>query len=141
MGGKRTRGWNEIYLCVAILIFLSPAACTLGKWDVVMTDKTGEEAREHLALGRKFLSEGSYEKALRENEKVLSLAGKDVPVDESLFYIGLIHANPSNPGKDYGKSLLSFDKLIREYPASPLAEPAQTIASLIQENRQPDAGQ
>ena len=99
-----------------------------------MTDTTGEEARAHLALGRELLSEGNYKGALTETEKVLLLAGKDMPVGESLFYIGLIYAHPENPARDYEKSMASFEKLIREYPENPLAEEAQTVVGLIREN-------
>ena len=134
MGGKQSRGRNKVYLCVAALIFLAPLACALGRMDVIMTDTTGEEARAHLDLGRKFLSGGNYKSALEETAKVLTLAGKDIPVGEALFYTGLIHAHPANPARDYGKSLLSFEKMLKEYPENPLAEQAQTILGLIQEN-------
>ena len=58
--------------------------------------------------------------ALKENEKVISLAGKDVPVDEAIFYMGLIYAHPANSARDYRKSMISFRRLIRDYPGSPL---------------------
>jgi len=135
MGRKRSGGRKQIYLCVAILIFLSPLACTLNKMMSTKTvDTTGEEARTHLVLGRTYLAREDYGSALRENEKVMSLAGKNVPVDEALFYIGLIYAHPANPARDYGKSIVSFRRLIRDYPGSPLVEQAKTLVGLLQEN-------
>ncbi len=135
MGRKRSGAGKQIYLCVAILIFLSPLACTLNKMMTTeMADVTGDEARAHLVLGRTYLTRGEYGSALKENEKVISLAGKNVPVDEALFYIGLIHAHPANPAKDYGKSMLSLGRLIKDYPGSPMVEQAKIVVGLLQEN-------
>jgi hypothetical protein len=134
MGGKPTRRRNAVYLCVAFLIFLGLPACTLVQTGTKITDVTGEEARGHFALGRKLFSEGTFGNALLENEKVITLAGVNTPVAESLFYIGLIHAHPANPARNDEKSLSSFGKLIRDYPESPLADQAKAIVGLIQEN-------
>ena len=135
MGRKRSGAWKQIYLCIAILIFLSPWACTLNKMmNTEMVDVTGEEAKAHLVLGRTYLVRGEYGRALKENEKVISLAGKKVLVDEALFYIGLIHAHPANPARDYGKSMVSFRRLITDYPGSPMVEQAKIVVGLLQEN-------
>jgi hypothetical protein len=134
MGGKPTWYRNAVYLCIALLIFLTPLACTFGKPGVRITDVTGEEARGHLALARKFLAEGNFNSALRENEEVIALAGINTPVDESLFCIGLIHAHPANPARNIGKSLAVFRKLISDYPKSPLADQARAVVGLIQDN-------
>jgi len=99
-----------------------------------MVDASGEEARAHLVLGRKFFAEGNFTSALNENEKVLSLAGRDTPIDEALFTIGLIHAHFDNLAKDYGKSLIALRKLINDYPGSPLAQQAKVIVGLIQDS-------
>lgn len=135
MGRKRSGAWKQIYLCVAILIFLSPWACTLKKtMTTEIVDVTGEEAKAHLVLGRTYLVRGEYGSALKENEKVISLAGKKVLVDEALFYIGLIHAHPGNPARDYGKSMVSFRRLITDYPGSPMVEQTKIVMGLLQEN-------
>jgi hypothetical protein len=134
MGGKPTRRRNAVYLCVALLIFLGLPACTLVQTGTRITDVTGEEARGHFTLGRKLFSEGNFSSALLENEKVITLAGINTPVAESIFYIGLIHAHPGNPARDAGKSLMAFEKLIRDHPESPLADQAKAISGFIQEN-------
>jgi uncharacterized coiled-coil protein SlyX len=135
MGRKRSGVWKQIYFCVAILIFLSPWACTLKKMmSTEMIDVTGDEARVHLVLGRTYLALGEYGSALKENEKVISLAGREVLVDEALFYIGLIHAHPGNPARDYGKSMVSFRRLITGYPGSRMVEPAKIVVGLLQDN-------
>jgi len=99
-----------------------------------MVDTTGDEASAHLVLGKTYLAQGEFVSALKENEKVISLAGKNVPVDEALFYMGLIYAHPANSAKDYGKAMVSFRRLIRDYPGSPLVEQAKIIVGLLQEN-------
>ena len=134
MGGKPSRRGNALYICAALLIFWGPVACTLGQSSVRITDVTGEEARAHLAMGLKYLHEGDFGNALRENEAVIALAGADTPVAESLFYIGLIHGHPENPARDGEKSLALFRRLIRDYPESPFADQAKGVAGLIEEN-------
>jgi tetratricopeptide (TPR) repeat protein len=135
MGGKRSGKRKHVQLCIAVLILLSPLACAFDQMmSTRMVDASGEEARAHLVLGRKFFAEGNFASALNENEKVLSLAGRDTPIDEALFTIGLIHAHFDNLAKDYGKSLIALRKLINDYPGSPLAQQAKVIVGLIQDS-------
>jgi hypothetical protein len=135
MGGKRSGKRNHIHLCIAILILLSPLACTFDQMmSTRMVDSSGEEAQAHLVLGRKYFAEGNFASALEENEKVLFLAGRDTPIDEALFSIALIHAHFDNLASDYGKSLIALRKLIKDYPASPLTQQAKVIMGLIQNN-------
>jgi hypothetical protein len=133
MGGKRSGKRKHIQLCIAVLILLSPLACAFDQMmNTKMVDASGEEARAHLILGRKFFAEGNFASALNEHEKVLSLAGRDMPIDEALFTIGLIHAHFDNLAQDYGKSLIVLRILIKDYPGSPLAQQAKVIVGLIQ---------
>ena len=135
MGGKRSGKGKHIHLCIAVLILLSPLACTFDQMmSTRMVDASGEEAQAHLVLGRKFFAEGNFGSSLEENEKVLLLAGRNTPIDEALFSIALIHAHFDNLARDYGKSLATLRKLIKDYPKSPLAQQAKVIMSLIQNN-------
>ncbi len=140
MGGKRAGKRKQIHLCIAILILCSPVACTLNRMLETKTVGTSisaprpDRARGHLSQVQKFLARGDFGNALKENDKALSLAGNGPPADESLFYAGLIYAHPTNAAKDYGKSLLYFKRLIKDYPKSAFIEEAQTISGLLQEN-------
>lgn len=135
MGGKRSGKRKHIQLCIAVLILLSPLACAFDQMmSTTMVDASGEEARAHLVLGRKFFAEGNFASALNENEKVLLLAGRNTPIDEALFTIALIHAHFDNLARDYGKSLSALRKLIRDYPGSHLAQQAKVIMGLIQDS-------
>lgn len=134
MGRKRSWAGNPIYLYIAILMLLSPLACSpSNKMTPKMVDVTGDEVKVHLVRGRTYLAQGEHGSALKEYEKVISLAGKDIPVDEALFYIGLINIHPVNPARDYGKSIVLFRRLIKDYPGSPLVEQAKTIVGLLHE--------
>jgi tetratricopeptide (TPR) repeat protein len=140
MGGKRTRKGKQIHLCIALVILLSPLACTLNRTmdakivGINIKDAKGDEVREHLALGRKYLAQGNYGNALKENEKVISLAGDGAPADEAHFSLAVIYAYPANPAKDYGKAIFYCRKLIKDYPQSSLVEPAKTIIGILQDN-------
>jgi hypothetical protein len=135
MGGKQPGRRKQICLCVAVLMILSLSACAPNlMMTTTMVDVTGEEALAHLAQGRMFLARGDYGNALKENEKVLSLAGRNTPVDEALFFVGLIHALPANPARNNGKSVAAFKRLIKGYPGSSWIEQAKAMVDLLQEN-------
>jgi tetratricopeptide (TPR) repeat protein len=140
MDEKQAGKGKHIHLCIAILILLSPLACTLNRTTdtrivgINIRDAKGDEAREHLTLGRQYLAQGRYADALKEQEKVISIAGDHAPADEALFSMAVIFAHPANPAKDYGKTINYCRKLMKDYPKSPLVEPAKTIIGILQEN-------
>jgi hypothetical protein len=71
---------------------------------------------------------------LKENQKVLARAGKDLPADRALLNMGLIYADGENPKKDYEKSLLFFNRIITDYPQSPLVQDAKIWIRFLREN-------
>jgi len=93
-----------------------------------------EQTREPFLLSQKFLTEGNYEGALMENQRILSLSGQNPPADEALFNMGLIHAHPGYGKRDTTKSLALFKRLIKDHPRSPWVEQAKTWVGLLQEN-------
>jgi len=96
--------------------------------------KEKAELREPPPRGQKPLSQGDYEGFLKENEKALSLPGNKPPKDEALFNLGLVYAHPGNPKKDYGKSIGFFNRLVKEYPQSPLSDQARIWVGVLQES-------
>ena len=130
MGGKQTRSGKYFYICLALLIGVSVANCSHFS-DV---RKPEEGPQWHLATAQKFMQEGKYEEAVRENQKALFLSGNNSPGDQALFNIALVYANPTNPRKDYTQSVMSFTLLTREYPKSPLADQARAWTEVLQEN-------
>lgn len=90
--------------------------------------------REHIAQGFKFLTQGNYEGAAGENQKILSIADPRSPKDEALFNLGLIYAHFGNPQRDIDKSIDFFNKLLKSYPKSTLVEQAKMWVGILQEN-------
>jgi len=87
-----------------------------------------------LERAAKLCSQGDYDGSFRENQRVLSLSGKNPPGDRALFNMALIYASSENPKKDYEKALLFLKRIIRDYPQSSLVEEARIWARVLQEN-------
>jgi len=164
MGRKRIRARQCIYFCLAGLIVFFFFGCTSTKKQViseqaspgrvatpekqpaappvvlnkpaapVQEDSSLKPAEEHLRRARKLFVQKDYEAALKVNQKVLTLTGKHSPGDEALFNLGLIYAQGENPKKDYAKSLFYFQRLVKEYPESPLVEEAKAWVGILHEN-------
>ncbi len=82
-----------------------------------------------------------FKKALDENQKALSIKGNRHRLDEVLFNIGFIYAHHDNPDKDYKLSIKYFERLINEYPESPLVDQAkvwQGLLDVIEKSKQVD---
>ncbi len=133
-------------LCLAGLIFFLLSGCTAWqKLFVPQPEAPGpkvEKAPEPppppefagLERAAQLFKQGDYEGSLKENRRVLSLAGKNPPGDRALFNMGLIYADGKNPKRDYENSLLFFGNILVDYPQSPLAEEAQIWIRVIREN-------
>jgi tetratricopeptide (TPR) repeat protein len=89
---------------------------------------------EELERAAQLFRQGDYEGSLKENQRVLSRAGKDLPGDQALLNMGLIYADRENPKKDHEKSLLFFNKIITDYPQSPLVQEAKIWIRVLREN-------
>ena len=147
MGGKSARAGKFLYLCFAVVILVVPPGClssqkaVTSRAEVVGERKAQPEkppapgaGGDRLSRARILLAQDDYEGALREDQKALKLAGKNPPADEALFHLGLVHAHPGNPRKDFGKSLSVFQRLVNEFPGSPWAEEAKVWVGILQEN-------
>ena len=53
------------------------------------------------------------------------------PGDEAIFNMGLIYAHFGNPQKDYEKAFSFFDRLIKEFPQSPLYQEAKIWTGVL----------
>ena len=78
-----------------------------------------------------LFSQGQYEAAYNENQKILQ-DGRGAP-DVALFNLGMISAHTGNPKKNYPRALSSFRTLVKDYPQSPMAEPAKTWIQVLEE--------
>ncbi|MBZ0156507.1 MAG: hypothetical protein K8I29_09910 [Alphaproteobacteria bacterium] len=111
------------------------------KEESVEEGRKGEEKRPesrlktasaHLLRSKRFLSQGEFDLSMKEAKKSLSLAGKSPPGDEALFTMGLLFIHYNNPKKEFRKSKELFERLVKEYPQSPLAEQARTWVDVLQ---------
>ena len=98
--------------------------------------KLEEESEAHrlLLYSRELISQGKYEEALKEIEKILAASPRHRLEDEALFQMVLIYSQPGNPKKDYGKSINYFKKLMKDYPQSSWSELAKAWTGMFQEN-------
>ncbi len=92
-----------------------------------------QAADGYLSQSRQFLSAGDYAGAIGENQKVLSLFPGSPPADEALFNMGLIYVHYGITDKNYVTSLGYFEKLIKEYPESLLAERAKIWVGVLED--------
>jgi hypothetical protein len=92
----------------------------------------GEKEADEFAHAKSLLTEGNYEAAFKENQKLLA-EGKGAP-DVALFNMGLISAS-LNPKKDYSRALTSFKTLVNQYPASTFAEQAKVWIQVLEERQ------
>jgi len=80
-----------------------------------------------------LLADGDYKGALAENQAVFSETGRNRPADKALFNMGLIYAHYGNPDKDYVRALDYFNRLIDEYPKSPLVDQAKIWTGVLRD--------
>lgn len=136
MGRERIRTWKHLCLCIASLIFLLFGGCA-----TLQEMEKERDAREYIVRGQDLLAHGDYEGSLKENQKALSLSGKNPPGDEALFNMGLIYSHYGYSKKDYKKSLGLFRRLVKDYPQSRLVEQAKIwigVLEIIEKTKQVD---
>jgi tetratricopeptide (TPR) repeat protein len=92
------------------------------------------EAHRPLLYSRELISQGKYEEALKEIQKILAASPPHRLEDEAFFQMGLIYSHPGNPKKDYAKSINHFKKLMKDYPQSSWSELAKAWTGMLQEN-------
>jgi len=155
--GREHAGTGKLFhFCAAGLVALALSGCALlgdvvrvENGDEYKKERVKEEKKEvrakpgsgHLQQAKRLMSEGNYEGSLKESQKALALAGRNAPGDEALFTMGLVYAHYKNPRKDFKQSLDLFNKLLREYPQSPLAEQARVwvgVLGVIEQSKQVD---
>ena len=130
MGKKRKREGKYLFFysaCVLAFILLCSGCSHL------LNCQKRWEAWEYVEKAENLMFKGSYEEAIIENERILSLFPHSEPGDKVLFNLGLIHAYPDNPKRDYKKSLICFQNVINEFSQSKLKEKAIVLASIITE--------
>lgn len=95
-----------------------------------MLQQGGGDGRcSHLASIQRFVDNGDFEGAQRASQDALD---RGTAGDAALFDLALLSAHPGNARKDYRRSLQYFDRLVREYPKSPLAGEAKVWIGVLE---------
>ncbi len=76
----------------------------------------GRRINTTFAEANNLFHQGSYAASLAKYSEIAEKY--PAKADRALFEMGVIHAHPKNPQKDYQKSLECFQKLIKDYPGS-----------------------
>lgn len=117
MGGKCTGERKRIFIYYTCLLvtFLLGTGCS-----TVFNSKKGTEACKLLSGAEELMAEGKYKAAMEKADKALGLSPLGPPGDYALFRMGLLWAHPDNRQQDYKRSLVCFERLIKEFPKSEL---------------------
>ena len=129
MGKKHCRQRKHILFCLAgcltALFILSN--CThygLEKW----------KPEEHLELSRHYMSKGDFKGSLEECQKAYDLYPRSLG-DQAMFQMGLIHAHPDNPERNYQNAQIAFETIIDKYPYSRFRGEAELWLKILAHER------
>jgi outer membrane protein assembly factor BamD (BamD/ComL family) len=130
MGKNRARKRDHLFFyCACLLAFVLVAT---GCAPILNLQKKLQE-QNRLESAEDLITEGSFEQALIENERIVNQFPVVPPGDTALFNVGYIYAHPDNPKRDYRKAFVSFHRLVRDFPDSDLRHKARVWALIIDE--------
>ena len=99
------------------------------------------DSRRIFRIAADLYAHGDFENSLKINQGIISQCDHKPPGDQALFNVGLIYASQNYPKKDYKKSIAIFQRIVREYPQSPLAAQSKTwigVLSVIERSKEAD---
>ena len=158
MGRKRT-GKGKHLLCIfaGLIVSIALGCATVVEVDRPAADRLAADrlaadrlAADRLAADRLVVdlknaadlyARGDFESSLRINQGVASQCDHKVPGDQALFNMGLILASQNYSRKDYTRSRAMFQRVIKEYPESPLVAQSRTwigVLSVIERSKEAD---
>jgi hypothetical protein len=126
MGGKPIGQWQQICICLALLIIIS--GCGLFQESM-----RRRELREAVTHAQELLARGDYEGSLNAFRNVIAIAKDQPPADAANFHIGVVYAHPQNPHQDRQKARGSFQRVLTQYPESRFTEPAKAWVGVLNE--------
>ncbi|HET9917930.1 MAG TPA: hypothetical protein VFQ89_12535 [Candidatus Binatia bacterium] len=126
MGGKPIGQWQQICICLALLIIIS--GCGLFQDSL-----RRRELREAVTHGQELLAHGDFEGSVNAFQNVIAIAKDQPPADAANFHIGVVYAHPQNPRQDRQKALGSFQRVLTQYPESLFTQPAKAWVGVLNE--------
>jgi len=124
----RTRKYILHYLTVSCIIAaVNFVACApfQDKSTAINTPQQLEQYRENLAAG-------FFETVIQQSKQVIAENETEPPADIALYSLGEVYAHHDYHGRDYILSQYYFEKLIENFPDSPLTSEAKTYISLLE---------
>lgn len=148
MRRKRVEERKYIYgLLAGLIVFLISGCSYIPLRNNIPEDGAREgnakEERfaERLQKAAELYGHGDFDGGLKVNQDIISLCGKKPPCDQALFNMGLIYASTNNAKRDYRKSMAMFQRVVKEYPQSPLVPQARTwvgVLDVIEKSKEVD---
>jgi hypothetical protein len=132
LGGKPIRERKHLYFLLAGLMVLLLSGCSSLERSRFAGDL------QHAA---DLYARGDFEGSLTANYNILARSEGKPPGDQALFNMGLIYADNKYAKKDYRKSVTFFQRVVREYPESPLVAQAKTwigVLAVIEKSKEVD---
>jgi len=126
MGGKPIGQWQQICICLALLIIIS--GCGLFQDSL-----RRRELREAVTQGQQLLARGDFDGSLNAFQNVIAIAKDQPPADAANFHMGVVYAHPQNPRRDRQKALGSFQRVLTGYPESLFTPPAKAWVGVLNE--------
>ena len=130
MGNKsgRTRKYILHYLTVSCII----AAVNFVACAPVQDKSTAINTHQQLEQYRENLAAGFFETVIQQSKQVIAENETEPPADIALYALGEVYAHHDYQGRDYVLSQYYFEKLIENFPDSPLTSEAKTYISLME---------
>lgn len=145
---KRVEERKYIYgLLAGLIVFLVSGCGYIPLRNSIPEDGAREEntkeerLAERLQKAAELYGHGDFDGGLKVNQDIMSLCGKKPPCDQALFNMGLIYASTNNAKRDYRKSMAMFQRVVKEYPQSPLVPQARTwvgVLDVIEKSKEVD---
>lgn len=126
MGGKPVGARQQIYFCLALLIFFFGCSA-------IDDLERQRQVREALANADQLLARGDFDGSLKAFESVAEIAREQAPADAAWYKMGLIHLHPRNPKKDTHQAIGSFSRVFSRFPESSWAEQAKIWVGVLNE--------
>jgi len=147
---RRKRVEERKYICgllAGLIVFLISGCSYIPLRNNIPEDGAREEnakeerLAERLQKAAELYGHGDFDGGLKVNQDIISLCGKKPPCDQALFNMGLIYASTNNAKRDYRKSMAMFQRVVKEYPQSPLVPQARTwvgVLDVIEKSKEVD---
>jgi tetratricopeptide (TPR) repeat protein len=126
MGGKPIGQWQQICICLALLITVT--GCGLFQESI-----RRRELRDTLTHGQTLLARGDYDGSLNAFQNVIKIAKDQTPADAASFHIGVVLAHPENPRQDRQKAIGTFRRVVTQYPESAYVARAKVWIGVLNE--------